>query len=587
MYASGSMGRFKANLGVGDVMKVQTNQGECELTAEMVCRGVVFQDPKIGPYALVGYDHYAQAWITETKGTRTEAEVAIAHVFLGCDPAIASRTDCERFGVYGDADAHGFARLRDGGAVDLYRESIPGLVTEDGIGQRRVLDGVQPVPRDERFLGLVARLARPEDVDRLCCGEYGPDQIDSGNRTTWVPRCTLAIGPHDEHEDLATGVRWQEPYDVSVSGCPACLTDKNGSHEPNCDRGRCGVQEPAIHTEDENFDVCGLAIGHDGDHEDLATGVRWRDPEPVPGTPLTASYSAPPQEGRPKTAATWTYSGASAVTWTTESGFRFEDDGGYLRKDMRLSGVLCGRCAKPVDSGPFGPMMLVLPDGEQKVSAPICQVCLAHVNKDIGAWRIRGGSIEETSPEDVARYGGFPEPTAEQWERLRAAFPAHFSAGRSVGDPHPISGSLADERRLHDCPRCASGPRRTYCSVACGDAEQAARRATDRRQREAPLVALVNACPEGLDPVGWRAGVLAYAEMFRSDADFHWFRKSDMPHVLAVIRDGEKSTGMNIRVFVDAYQRALAPRAKVAPERKGMTWKTRGPALPVDDGRDD
>ncbi len=496
-------------------MKVQTNQGECELTAEMVCRGMVFQDPKIGPYALVGYDHYAQAWITETKGTRTEAEVAIAHVFLGCDPAIASRADCERFGVYGDADAHGFARLRDGGAVDLYRESIPGLVTEDGIGQRRVLDGVQPVPRDERFLGLVARLARPEDVERLCCGEYGPDQIDSGNRTTWVPRCTLAIGPHDEHEDLATG-------------------------------------------------------------------ARWRDPEPVPGTPLTASYSAPPQEGRPKTAATWTYSGASAVTWTTESGFRFEDDGGYLRKDMRLSGVLCGRCAKPVDSGPFGPMMLVLPDGEQKVSAPICQVCLAHVNKDIGAWRIRGGSIEETSPEDVARYGGFPEPTAEQWERLRAAFPAHFSAGRSVGDPHPISGSLADERRLHDCPRCASGPRRTYCSVACGDAEQAARRAADRRQREAPLVALVNACPKGLDPVGWRAAVAAYFELARDSVAA---RLAVAPTLLPQLLRGDVVTGCHAHV-VDAYQRALAPRAKVAPERKGMTWKTRGPKLPVDHGED-
>ena len=509
-------------------MKVQTNQGECELTAEMVCRGMVFQDPKIGPYALVGYDHYAQAWITETKGTRTEAEVAIAHVFLGCDPAIASRADCERFGVYGDAGAHGFARLRGGGAVDLRREAPPaGSVVVLSNGQRVTLRYKTEAcfGGGQRFIGLRADVARPKDVERLCCGAPRESRTSEGalglSRLTvdFGPRCTLAIGPHDEHEDLATG-------------------------------------------------------------------ARWRDPEPVPGTPLTASYSAPPQEGRPKTAATWTYSGASAVTWTTESGFRFEDDGGYLRKDMRLSGVLCGRCAKPVDSGPFGPMMLVLPDGEQKVSAPICQVCLAHVNKDIGAWRIRGGSIEETSPEDVARYGGFPEPTAEQWERLRAAFPAHFSAGRSVGDPHPISGSLADERRLHDCPRCASGPRRTYCSVACGDAEQAARRAADRRQREAPLVALVNACPKGLDPVGWRAGVLAYAEMFRSDADFHWFRKSDMPHVLAVIRDGEKSTGMNIRVFVDAYQRALAPRAKVAPERKGMTWKTRGPKLPVDHGED-
>lgn len=60
------------------------------------------------------------------------------YTFLGCHPEIARREDCERFGIplrceqHGvpdapiDAGAHGFARTREGFAVDLRRECPTG-----------------------------------------------------------------------------------------------------------------------------------------------------------------------------------------------------------------------------------------------------------------------------------------------------------------------------------------------------------------------------------------------------------------------------------------------------------------------------
>jgi hypothetical protein len=98
----------------------------------------------------------------------------------------------------------------------------------------------------------------------------------------------------------------------------------------------------------------------------------------------------------------------------------------------------------------------------------------------------------------------------------------------------------------------------------------------------------VNACPADLDPVGWRAAVLAihecearYSGRVNGEALATWLQSA--------MRDGmdDCDAGTSFASGYDAYQRALAPRVKVAPERKGMTWKTRGPALPVDDGRDD
>lgn len=140
--------------------------------------------------------------------------------FVGCDPAHATRADCERFGIAPgvDAGAHGFARTRDGFAVDLRRQAPRGAVytIATGTGSRWTLCKAQPFTERMHFVGLNQHEAPPEDVERLCCGEYGPDQVDSANRTTWVPRCTLAIGHDGDHEALASGVKW------AASSRPRC-----------------------------------------------------------------------------------------------------------------------------------------------------------------------------------------------------------------------------------------------------------------------------------------------------------------------------------------------------------------------------
>ena len=196
-------------------MKIQTNAGEVELTAEMVTRGMVLQSPawRIPPApdgVLTMKDPRGDGdWYT-TDQVYCNPIVAEA-VLLGCDPAIASRADCERFGVHDDAAAHGFARLRDGGAVDFRREELPNGSAVGFIGGTgRCYSVLRSLTAEERFIGLDARHASPEDVRRLCCLDVASadaEQLDEKGRR-WIPRCTLAIGDHDTHEDLATGVKW-------------------------------------------------------------------------------------------------------------------------------------------------------------------------------------------------------------------------------------------------------------------------------------------------------------------------------------------------------------------------------------------
>lgn len=119
-----------------------------------------------------------------------------------------------------------------------------------------------------------------------------------------------------------------------------------------------------------------------------------------------------------------------------------------------------------------------------------------------------------------------------------------------------------------------------------------------RVMREAPLVALVNAVPDGLDPNAWRAAVLAFHDcnLMRPhpDADsVATFHRLDVTGLLrAVIEDARTmgwdravaaihpdSIGYLQRDALAAYRRALTPPAKVAPERK-----TRGPVLVCDSG---
>ena len=199
-------------------MKIQTNVGDVELTAAMVVRGMVFQDPAASKPNI--FDDNPSVYRNGAEGMREVQEALAAGVrhgairFLGCDPTIATRADCERFGVHGDAAAHGFARLRGGGAVDLRRVPPTGTVYTIN-GGRRTKGNNAPLIAAGRFIGLDARYASRKDLKRLCCGaERTGDMVT--NAITGEPievpahRCTLAIGEHDEHEDLATGVRWSD-----------------------------------------------------------------------------------------------------------------------------------------------------------------------------------------------------------------------------------------------------------------------------------------------------------------------------------------------------------------------------------------
>jgi hypothetical protein len=106
-----------------------------------------------------------------------------------------------------------------------------------------------------------------------------------------------------------------------------------------------------------------------------------------------------------------------------------------------------------------------------------------------------------------------------------------------------------------------------------------------RRAREAPLVALVAAVPEGLDANGWRAAVLAVAEA-RSIGDlssvFVDGAMSEATKALSGSRDvggGESRIYPMARLAVAAYRRAVAPQGpRPAPLRR------KAPGLPIDMG---
>lgn len=109
------------------------------------------------------------------------------------------------------------------------------------------------------------------------------------------------------------------------------------------------------------------------------------------------------------------------------------------------------------------------------------------------------------------------------------------------------------------------------------------REKAERRQREAALVALVAAVPDGLDPVGWRAAVLAMTEAEATVSDI-----TSMAPARAfseALRRGDtlgESTWTGIGLA--AYRRALTPYKAPAPEKRRGGKAVR---LTVDDGRDD
>lgn len=186
------------------------------IAAEQVKRGMVFGCGKERATA--------EFWRGERVWTSTTWTLFEPHAWdlLGCDPTLAARSDCEQYGIAPgfDAGAHGFARTREGGAVDMWRADVP----IGGVCGRP--DGTRYPPRNvgarmvagNIVVGLDARYASPEDVRRLCCGApaVGKKHITETGKRDVV--CTLAIGDHDTHEDIASGVKW--PAKESGQRCP-------------------------------------------------------------------------------------------------------------------------------------------------------------------------------------------------------------------------------------------------------------------------------------------------------------------------------------------------------------------------------
>jgi len=226
----------------------KTNTGEMvDLSRpENIRRGMVFRSLDCEYVALTdGREVGLREMRYEAPNTVQTVGLFVEHMrFMGCHPAFAARAECERFGIaesFGrthggpvkiDAGAHGFARTRDGFAVDLRRERFlpPGSVILGRDGQRAPYHyAPTPLFENEQWCGLNARHARPEDVARLCCGERSPTwrhtgHPSSGDYDVTRQRCTLAIGGHAEHEDLATGVRWAaapSAEDINAFEAPA------------------------------------------------------------------------------------------------------------------------------------------------------------------------------------------------------------------------------------------------------------------------------------------------------------------------------------------------------------------------------
>lgn len=194
--------------------------------------------------------------------------------------------------------------------------------------------------------------------------------------------------------------------------------------------------------------------------------------------------------------------------------------------------------------------------------------------------RVVGDAAAKVAP-------GTPPPrvsfvTAEEVRRHRAS----REMARLLGDlgeysaarVHPTRSAESEETGVV-CPACGAKERRQKE----GSSITTMLHADDcRRVREAPLVALVAAVPEGLDPVGWRAAVLAVDEYWKvrrcdvnTEGTSFW-----LPRVLRGEVQARPSSAVEAGLL--AYRRALASSPKVEPERRRG-----GPVVVVDRGDDD
>jgi hypothetical protein len=508
-------------------MKIQTNAGEVELTAEMVCRGMVFAPKDPSDYCLaegrifvVGRRDDANGVWRDARDENLGTNVigAGADGLLGCDPTVASRAACERFGVHGDAAAHGFARLRDGGAVDLRRTLPRGATyrTESGTRFLRKDGGGDGMLPDCIFVGLAARHASPEDVRHMCCGERWHEA--DGIRT-----CTLAIGDHDEHEDIAHGVKWAAKQgcaaECSSCGCrgrcpwsgPLKKSDEDAVACESCGCEWCGPRRCDDRHRSSLGDArCNLPACHTLEAHRDVMGETWENFDQSPATGKRASVTA----GCPCDAL-----GRGAP--------------GLHTKDCKA-----GRALK----WEMGTASL----GQSQ----------AHVVRDGDVYRWQVNHLGLRIRDGV-------EPHT---------FDAHEAAGRILFAVHDATAGIEWLARMFGL------------LFAVHNATPAAKRA----KQEAPLVALVAAVPEGLDPIGWRAAVLAVDEAhpesdreMRLRADKRISDPSGQWLVANVNRPCDLPGWSVNRIMHDAYHRAVAPGPiKADSERKQRTSSIR---LPDDD----
>lgn len=150
---------------------------------------------------------------------------------------------------------------------------------------------------------------------------------------------------------------------------------------------------------------------------------------------------------------------------------------------------------------------------------------------------IKIGGVPAPAPVDFRyRYTTTTRPLPHPGTAVEAL--TRFVIGVDLAAPH-ASGCLvrAAEERRQPCDGCAAPPEGKgftewrhadncpHVLAAARDAEidaatEREMAAAYRREQEAPLVALVAAVPEGLDPIGWRAAAISTDEAFvRMPAD--------------------------------------------------------------------
>ena len=237
-------------------MQIPTNTGPITLAPSDIENGMVFRDPTDNDANTFRAD--PALYTDGIAGMQEVAEALAADVaagkvyFLGCDPRLTSRAGCERFGVSStvDAAAHGFARLRDGGAVDLrVRGNVPkGTIISHEYGSRVDFDellGAKGAAHgaNARFVGLNEDHARPEDVRRMCCGATGNGFVFGSPGREVV--CTLAIGEHDTHENLATGIKWSAPAKLKlIVGVDLAQRPRSPVTQDGASRSPAGITWP-------------------------------------------------------------------------------------------------------------------------------------------------------------------------------------------------------------------------------------------------------------------------------------------------------------------------------------------------------